>query len=50
MIFIYDGLVMGLQNYFGKLGFKKVILGFLGGIDLVVVVVLVVRVLGEDNV
>lgn len=50
MPLIHDGLVMGLQNYFGKLGFKKAILGLSGGIDSAVVVVLAARALGKDNV
>ncbi|NRB51517.1 MAG: NAD+ synthase [Saprospiraceae bacterium] len=50
MTLIHDGLVMGLQNYFGKLGFKKAILGLSGGIDSAVVAVLAARALGEDNV
>lgn len=50
MMLIHDGLVMGLQNYFGKLGFKKAILGLSGGIDSAVVAVLAARALGKDNV
>ncbi len=50
MTLIHDGLVMGLQNYFGKLGFKKAILGLSGGIDSAVVAVLAARALGKDNV
>ena len=47
---IHDALVMGLQDYFGKLGFKSAILGLSGGIDSAVVAVLAARALGEDNV
>lgn len=50
MFFIYDVLVMGICDYFKKLGFKWVILGFFGGIDLVLVAVFVVWVLGVKNV
>ena len=50
MTLIHDALVMGLQNYFGKLGFTKAILGLSGGIDSAVTAVLAARALGEDNV
>ncbi|SER30333.1 NAD+ synthase [Neolewinella agarilytica] len=47
---IHDGIVMGIKNYFGKLGFKKAILGLSGGIDSALVAVLAARALGPDNV
>lgn len=47
---IHDALVMGIKNYFGKLGFKKAILGLSGGIDSAVTLVLAVEALGKDNV
>ncbi|MFZ1791178.1 MAG: NAD+ synthase [Saprospiraceae bacterium] len=47
---IHDALVMGLKDYFGKLGFKKAILGLSGGIDSAVTAVLAVRALGAENV
>ncbi len=50
MPLIHDALVMGLRDYFGKLGFRKTILGLSGGIDSAVVAVLAARALGEDNV
>lgn len=50
MTLIHDALVMGIQNYFGKLGFKKAILGLSGGIDSALVAVLAARALGPDNV
>ncbi|MGB3545430.1 MAG: NAD+ synthase [Saprospiraceae bacterium] len=50
MTLIHDALVMGLRNYFGKLGFKRAILGLSGGIDSAVVAVLAARALGADNV
>lgn len=50
MRLIHDGIVMGIQNYFGKLGFKKAILGLSGGIDSALVAVLAARALGADNV
>lgn len=47
---MHDALVMGLSNYFTKLGFKKAILGLSGGIDSAIVAVLAARALGKDNV
>ncbi|MEM7574420.1 MAG: NAD+ synthase [Bacteroidota bacterium] len=47
---IHDALVMGLRNYFGKLGFKRAILGLSGGIDSALVAVLAARALGPENV
>lgn len=47
---IHDALVMGVKNYFGKLGFKKAILGLSGGIDSAVTAVLAARALGPENV
>jgi NAD+ synthase (glutamine-hydrolysing) len=47
---IHDGLVMGVRNYFGKLGFKKAILGLSGGIDSAVTAVVAARALGPENV
>jgi NAD+ synthase (glutamine-hydrolysing) len=47
---IHDALVMGIRNYFGKLGFQKAILGLSGGIDSAVTMVLAARALGADNV
>jgi len=47
---IHDGLLCGIKDYFGKLGFKKAILGLSGGIDSAVVAVLAARALGPENV
>jgi NAD+ synthase (glutamine-hydrolysing) len=47
---IHDALIMGIKNYFEKLGFKKAILGLSGGIDSAVTLVLAVRALGAINV
>lgn len=47
---IHDALIMGIRNYFGKLGFKKAILGLSGGIDSAVTLVLASRALGNENV
>lgn len=47
---IHDSLVMGIGDYFRKLGFKKAILGLSGGIDSALSTVLAVRALGKENV
>ena len=47
---IYRGLITGVKDYFGKLGFKKAILGLSGGIDSALTLALAVDALGEDNV
>ena len=47
---IHDGLVTGIKNYFGKLGFRRAILGLSGGIDSALVAVLAARALGPENV
>lgn len=47
---IHDALVLGIKDYFNKLGFTKAILGLSGGIDSAVVLVLAARALGKENV
>ena len=47
---IHDALVLGIRDYFRKMGFKKATLGLSGGIDSAVTVVLAVRALGAENV
>jgi NAD+ synthase (glutamine-hydrolysing) len=47
---IHDALVMGISDYFCKMGFKKAILGLSGGIDSAVTLVLAARALGRENV
>ena len=47
---IHDALVVGIRDYFRKLGFKKAILGLSGGIDSAVTVVLAAEALGRENV
>lgn len=47
---IHDGLVMGVRNYFQKLGFTKAILGLSGGIDSAVTAVIAAEALGSENV
>ncbi len=47
---IHDALVLGIRDYFKKMGFKQATLGLSGGIDSAVTVVLAVRALGAENV
>ncbi|MBN2616224.1 MAG: NAD+ synthase [Bacteroidales bacterium] len=47
---IHDALVMGIRNYFQKLGFSKAILGLSGGIDSAVTAALAAEALGAENV
>ena len=47
---IYQALVLGIRDYFGKLGFSKAILGLSGGIDSAVTLVLAAEALGNQNV
>jgi NAD+ synthase (glutamine-hydrolysing) len=47
---IKAALVLGIRDYFLKLGFKKAILGSSGGIDSAVVLALAVEALGAENV
>lgn len=47
---IHDALVLGIRDYFAKLGFKKAILGLSGGIDSALVLYLAAEALGKDNV
>jgi NAD+ synthase (glutamine-hydrolysing) len=50
MRLIHDALITGVKDYFGKLGFKKAILGLSGGIDSAVTLVVAARALGAENV
>ncbi len=50
MEMIHDALVLGVKDYFGKLGFKKAIIGLSGGIDSAVTAALAARALGPENV
>jgi NAD+ synthase (glutamine-hydrolysing) len=47
---IYQALVLGIRDYFFKMGFKKAILGSSGGIDSAVTLALACDALGKDNV
>lgn len=47
---IHDALVLGVKDYFVKLGLNKAVLGLSGGIDSAVVAVIAARALGPENV
>ncbi|MGC4037360.1 MAG: NAD+ synthase [Chitinophagaceae bacterium] len=47
---IHQALLLGIKDYFGKMGFSKAILGASGGIDSAVVQALAVEALGKENV
>jgi NAD+ synthase (glutamine-hydrolysing) len=47
---IHQALVLGIRDYFSKMGFKKAILGSSGGIDSAVTLALACEALGKDNV
>lgn len=47
---IYQALVMGIQDYFAKMGFSKAIIGSSGGIDSAVTIALAAAALGPENV
>jgi NAD+ synthase (glutamine-hydrolysing) len=47
---IYHALILGIKDYFQKMGFTKAILGSSGGIDSAVTQALAVEALGKENV
>jgi NAD+ synthase (glutamine-hydrolysing) len=47
---IYHALILGIRDYFQKMGFSKAILGSSGGIDSAVTQALAVAALGKENV
>jgi NAD+ synthase (glutamine-hydrolysing) len=47
---VYQALVLGVRDYFTKMGFKKAILGSSGGIDSAVTLAIAVEALGKENV
>ncbi|HRK03395.1 MAG TPA: nitrilase-related carbon-nitrogen hydrolase, partial [Oligoflexia bacterium] len=47
---LFDGLVVGIHDYFSKSGFSKAVIGLSGGIDSAVVAVLAAAALGPKNV
>ena len=47
---VHDAIVMGISDYFGKMGFSKAIIGSSGGIDSAVTIALACEALGAENV
>jgi NAD+ synthase (glutamine-hydrolysing) len=47
---VHAALVMGIRDYFGKMGFKQAIVASSGGIDSAVTLALAVEALGKSNV
>ena len=47
---VYEALILGIRDYFSKMGFTKAILGSSGGIDSAVVLALACNALGSENV
>ncbi|MEO6488961.1 MAG: NAD+ synthase [Ferruginibacter sp.] len=47
---IYEALVLGIRDYFSKMGFTKAILGSSGGIDSAVTLALACQALGKESV
>lgn len=47
---IHAALVLGIKDYFQKMGFTKAIIGSSGGIDSAVTIALAVQALGKENV
>lgn len=47
---VYQALILGIRDYFQKMGFTKAILGSSGGIDSAVTLVLACHALGKENV
>ncbi|HUQ96612.1 MAG TPA: nitrilase-related carbon-nitrogen hydrolase, partial [Chitinophagaceae bacterium] len=47
---IHQALLLGIRDYFGKMGFSKAIIGASGGVDSAVVQALAVEALGAQNV
>jgi NAD+ synthase (glutamine-hydrolysing) len=46
---IHDALILGIRDYFFKMGFSKAVLGLSGGIDSAVTLALAVQALGNEN-
>lgn len=47
---VYKALVLGIKDYFSKMGFKKAIIGSSGGIDSAVTLAIACDALGKENV
>ncbi len=47
---VYDAIILGIKDYFSKMGFTKAIIGSSGGIDSAVTIALACEALGNENV
>ncbi|MEO6683962.1 MAG: NAD(+) synthase, partial [Ginsengibacter sp.] len=47
---VHDAIILGIRDYFSKMGFKKAILGSSGGLDSAVSIALACEALGKENV
>jgi NAD+ synthase (glutamine-hydrolysing) len=47
---VYDAILLGIKDYFSKMGFTKAIIGSSGGIDSAVTIALACEALGKENV
>lgn len=47
---VYDAIILGIKDYFTKMGFQKAIIGSSGGIDSAVTIALACDALGSENV
>ncbi|MEO9210421.1 MAG: NAD(+) synthase, partial [Ginsengibacter sp.] len=47
---VYEAIILGIKDYFNKMGFKKAIIGSSGGIDSAVTIALACEALGKENV
>ena len=50
LVQVHDAIVMGIKDYFNKMGFTKAIIGSSGGIDSAVTIALACSALGAENV
>lgn len=46
----YQALVLGVRDYFEKMGFKKAVIGLSGGVDSALVAVIAAEALGPENI
>ncbi|MFN8208143.1 MAG: NAD+ synthase [Bacteroidales bacterium] len=47
---IHEALILGIRDYFGKMGLMRAVVGLSGGVDSALTLVLAARALGADNV
>src|SRR6185437_9970345 len=47
---VYDAIILGITDYFSKMGFSKAIIGSSGGVDSAVTIALACAALGKENV